>query len=82
MIFKRVCPYCKEKVKKDALICRYCHRELEPQPESDSLGVMGLVAGLLGITVGAALALAFGVYRERQRWKQNQVESQDDRFGQ
>jgi predicted amidophosphoribosyltransferase len=29
----KTCPHCKERVKKDALVCRYCGRELEPNNE-------------------------------------------------
>ena len=29
---KRVCPFCKEKVKEDALICMHCRSELPPLP--------------------------------------------------
>ncbi len=81
MIFGRRCPHCKERVKRDALICRYCHKELEPLPDSASIGPMGFLVGLMGITAGAALALVFGFYRERQRWKQGQEDTGQHGFG-
>ncbi len=29
----RICPYCKEKVKKDAVVCKHCHKDLPPLPK-------------------------------------------------
>jgi predicted amidophosphoribosyltransferase len=67
----KTCPYCKERVKKDALVCRYCGRELDPdnECEHDLCSPNWIFAGFAGLTAGAALALVFGYWRERRRWQ-------------
>ncbi len=69
-LFSRICPYCKEKVKKDALVCRYCQRELEPESSGGS-GTAWVFAGFLGLTLGAALALGLSYLDERRRWNED-----------
>ncbi len=64
----RVCPYCKERVKRDAVVCRYCHRDLEPLPaEGDSRSVSVLMA-FMAMGAGAALVLLWGYYKEWKSW--------------
>jgi predicted amidophosphoribosyltransferase len=33
----KLCPYCAERIKKDAVVCRHCGRELPPAQEQDRL---------------------------------------------
>ncbi len=80
VLFGRICPYCKEKVKKDALVCRYCHKELEPTDDSQVAAPTGILAGVLGLAAGVAMALAFGYYRERKRWEEDITRHSDMEF--
>lgn len=70
-MFGKICPYCKERVKKDALVCRYCGRELDPDNkcEHDLCSPNWVFAGFAGLVAGAALALVFGYWKERRRWQ-------------
>ena len=69
----KTCPHCKERVKKDALVCRYCGRELEPNKERE-LNLYypnWIFAGFAGLAAGTALALVFGYWKERRRWQED-----------
>jgi hypothetical protein len=70
-MFGKICPHCKEKIKKDALVCRYCGRELDSDDESehDLCSPNWIFAGLAGLAAGAALAIVFGYWKERRRWQ-------------
>ncbi len=81
MIFGRICPYCRERVKKNALVCRYCHRELEPLSGSGADVSVGMLVGMLGIAAGTALAMFWGYFRERRRWEQDQREAEHHEYG-
>ncbi|RKX58674.1 MAG: hypothetical protein DRP28_04460, partial [Thermodesulfobacteriota bacterium] len=35
MLVSKICPHCKERIKKGALVCRYCGRELDPDEERE-----------------------------------------------
>nr|HDN00343.1 hypothetical protein [Deltaproteobacteria bacterium] len=68
----KTCPYCKERVKKNALVCRYCGRELEPNNDPECYNLCypnWICAGFAGLAAGAAIALIFGYWRERRRWR-------------
>jgi len=69
----RLCPYCKEKIKKDALVCKYCHREVNPIPDDDHSTSITLFSGIIGVAAGAALALLWGYYKERKKWKEDDL---------
>jgi hypothetical protein len=72
-VLTKICPYCKERIKKNALVCRYCHRELEPV-EQESCNSLWVFAGFLGLALGAALALGLGYVNERRRWEEDSGE--------
>jgi hypothetical protein len=38
----RKCPYCKEIIKKDAIVCRFCGRDLEPEHSNDLIPEMNI----------------------------------------
>lgn len=71
-MFGKICPHCKERVKKDALVCRYCGRELDPNDEHEHnlCYPNWIIAGLAGLATGTALALVFGYWKERRRWQE------------
>jgi len=72
-MFGRICPFCKETVKKNAVVCRYCGRDLDVQESCGVSGPCGLFAALVGLTAGAALALGLGYWKERRRWEDKAV---------
>jgi hypothetical protein len=65
----RICPYCKERVKRDAVVCRHCHRDLNPSEGNRSLPPVGIFAAFIGMAAGVAFALLLGYYKERLRWR-------------
>ena len=69
----KTCPHCKERVKKGALVCRYCGRELEPNNECEyNLYYPNWIfAGFAGLAAGAVLALIFGYWKERRKWQED-----------
>ncbi|RPI51635.1 MAG: hypothetical protein EHM49_06870, partial [Deltaproteobacteria bacterium] len=72
-ILGKICPHCKERVKKHALICRYCGKELNPNNEREHnlYYPNWIFAGFTGLAAGAALALVFGFWKERRRWQED-----------
>jgi hypothetical protein len=69
----RMCPYCKERIKREALICRYCQREVEPVPHRGNPWPMGIFLGLIALSAAGALSFLAGYYRERCRWKAESI---------
>ena len=72
-MFGKICPYCKEKIKKNAVICRYCHKELDAA-DNGRCSSAWVFAGLMGLTIGAAAALGLGYVNERRRWEEDSHE--------
>jgi hypothetical protein len=66
----QTCPYCKEKIYSNALVCRYCKRDLPDmatvQRGGESNWLPALLASALIVT-GSAF-LAYGFFKERQNW--------------
>ncbi len=67
-MFKRRCPYCKEKIKREAKVCRFCGHKLEPLPPLSLNPWIWLVFGLVGSLVGAGVVIGYQVIRERRLW--------------
>jgi hypothetical protein len=69
----RICPFCKEDIHFQALVCRYCRRDLppvaqsaQPQRKPSSAWVAAIAAA--GIIAGGAAFLAVEFLRERKNW--------------
>jgi len=65
----QTCPYCKEKIYSNALVCRYCKRDLPDMAMLQSGSnnwVPALLASALIVTGTAFLAYEF--FKERQNW--------------
>ncbi|MEW6520383.1 MAG: hypothetical protein AB1461_13310 [Thermodesulfobacteriota bacterium] len=63
------CPYCKEKIYSNALVCRYCKRDLPDMatlPSGSNNWIPALLASALIVTGTAFLAYEF--FKERQNW--------------
>ncbi|MEF3169096.1 MAG: hypothetical protein K6360_07175 [Deltaproteobacteria bacterium] len=71
-MFGRICPYCKERIKKDALVCRWCGRESKPVQSGTAHSPTGVFLAFLGVGLGFAAAFLLGYRRERSRWKDDQ----------
>lgn len=72
---KKLCPYCREKIKRDATVCRYCHRDLPENPREKGVpqGVpLVLAAGTAGVFLGGVFALTLALLRERRHWQDDQ----------
>ncbi|WP_456433703.1 hypothetical protein [Thermosulfuriphilus sp.] len=70
---RRPCPFCREKIHPEAVICPYCHREVEPLKGLHPSPWLWIVAGLTGLGLGAALAIGLGFLRERRRWLEDRT---------
>ncbi len=66
----RICPFCKEDIHSQALVCRYCRRDLPPmeQPRRNHSHAWLAVITAAGIIVSGAAFLAAEFLRERKNW--------------
>ncbi len=71
-MFKRRCPYCKEKINRQAKICRFCGRELEPLPPLNISPWIWVAFGIAGALLGAGAVIAYQVIKERRLWSGHQ----------
>ncbi len=69
----RTCPFCKEKIYRNALVCRFCKRDLPAMENSEENSggvtlswVPAVVATAFIVTGTAFLAHAF--VKERRKW--------------
>ncbi len=71
----RTCPFCKEDIHFQALVCRYCIRDLPPLAQQrhrkNSPGWLAAIAAA-GIIVSGATFLAVEFLRERKNWLTDQ----------
>ena len=65
----QTCPYCKEKIYSNALVCRYCKREL-PDPTRPRMRSMHWVPAMLAtaIIVSGSAFIAYEFLKERRNW--------------
>jgi len=71
----RPCPACGEPIRREAVICRFCHYDFRTNaipgmapygaypltpPKTNSLAIASLVLGIVNMLVGSILALVFG----------------------
>jgi ribosomal protein L32 len=65
----QTCPYCKEKIYSNALVCRYCKRDLADMAE-EQMGSAGWIPALLvsALIVTSTAFFAYGFFKERQNW--------------
>jgi hypothetical protein len=66
----RICPFCKEEIHGQALVCRYCSRDLPPVKQRRRKNSSGWLAAITvaGIIAGGAAFLAVEFLRERKNW--------------
>ncbi|HIJ91005.1 MAG: hypothetical protein OEV89_09905 [Desulfobulbaceae bacterium] len=66
----RTCPFCKEDIHTQALVCRYCRRDLPPMAQQGGKTSHGWLAAIVaaGIIASGAAFLAAEFLRERKNW--------------
>jgi len=66
----RICPFCKEAIHVQAVVCRYCRRDLPPaeQPRRKNSHAWLAAIAAAGIIVSGAAFLAAEFLRERKNW--------------
>ena len=66
----RICPFCKEAIHFQALVCRCCRRDLPPvaQPRRKNSHAWLAAITAAGIIVSGAAFLAAEFLRERKNW--------------
>jgi hypothetical protein len=67
----KTCPFCKEKIIHDAIVCRYCTRDLPPEEEpSSEKSPLGWFSTLIvtAVIVSSTALLVVDFLKERRRW--------------
>ncbi|MDG4475085.1 hypothetical protein [Thiovibrio frasassiensis] len=66
----RTCPFCKEEIHGQAMVCRYCTRDLPPVAQRQKKNSHTWLAAITaaGIIVSGAAFLAAEFLRERKNW--------------
>ncbi|MFA7383753.1 MAG: hypothetical protein WC001_09900 [Desulfurivibrionaceae bacterium] len=66
----RCCPFCKEQIHYQALVCRYCTSDLPQMAQRPRKNSHGWLAAIIaaGIIVGGAAFLAAEFLEERKNW--------------
>ena len=66
----KICPFCKEKINFDAIVCRYCRRDLPDEETSSRGSSLGWFTALVttAVIVSASALLVVDFLKERQRW--------------
>jgi hypothetical protein len=66
----RICPFCREEIHAQALVCRYCTRDLPSAKQRKRKNSHGWLAAITaaGIIVGGGAFLAAEYLRERKNW--------------
>lgn len=66
----QICPFCREKIQRLAVVCRFCNRDLPaptPPRKKSSAALAVIAASAIIVTTSAIMAVEF--LRERKNWR-------------
>ena len=66
----KICPFCREKIQRLAVVCRFCRRDLPavPKPRKRSSGALALITAS-AVIVSTTVIMAVEFLRERNNWR-------------
>jgi len=65
----RICPFCREKISREALVCRYCKRDLPELNGRQRASMVWIpVVAATAIIVSGAAILTTEFIKERRQW--------------
>ena len=66
----KICPFCKEKIIYDAIVCRYCKRDLPEEVSTSKKSPVGWFSTLIitAVVVSSTALLVVDFLKERERW--------------